>query len=91
MRSERLLVCYLESARFARAEKVAVVERMIMQRESVLLKSNSLRCPACFLVRDLTPKNFTCTLTRCPRVFLSVNPPGVPTPAVTRIVPQNPK
>lgn len=71
--------------------KVAVVEGMTMQRESVLLRTNYLRCPACFLVRDLTPKNFTCTLTRCPRVFLDIAPPGVPTLTGARLEPQNPK
>ena len=66
-------------------------ERMAMEQESVLLKTNHLRCPACFLIRDLTPKYFTCTLTRCPRVFLDVTPPGLPTPAGVRIEPHNPK
>jgi hypothetical protein len=62
-----------------------------MQNESALLRTNHLRCPACFLIRDLTPKHFTCTLTRCPRVFLDVTPPGAPMPTGVRIEPHNPK
>lgn len=81
----------VESADCAYADRVAVVEGMTMQRESVLLKTNYLRCPACFLVRELTPKSFSCTLTRCPRVFLEVTPPGVPTPTGIRIETENAK
>ena len=38
-----------------------------------------LRCPACLLIRDLTPKGLTCTLSRCPRSFVyldTVEPRG---------------
>jgi hypothetical protein len=44
------------------------------QRDSGVRKPG-LRCPACFLVQDFTVKNFTCTLTRCPRVFVNIKPP----------------
>lgn len=66
-------------------------ERTAMEGESVLLETNHLRCPACFLIRDQTPKHFTCTLTRCPRVFLDVTPPGVQIPTGVRIEARNPK
>jgi hypothetical protein len=29
------------------------------------------RCPACFIIRDTMPKEFTCNLTRCPRKFVA--------------------
>jgi hypothetical protein len=62
-----------------------------MQSESVLLNNHYLRCPACFLIRDLTPKSFICNLTRCPRVFIDITPPGVPTPTGLRIQPPSSK
>ena len=34
------------------------------------------RCPACFLIRDCTLKDFKCTLTRCPHVFAEIEPPS---------------
>jgi hypothetical protein len=70
---------------------VAELEGMAMLSESARLKANHLRCPACFLIRDLTPKGFTYTLTRCPRVFLNVIPPSASTPTGVPIEPQNPK
>jgi hypothetical protein len=27
------------------------------------------------VIRDATPKEFTCTLSRCPRLFLNIDPP----------------
>ena len=45
------------------------------RRDSVVRKSG-LRCPACLLVQDFTVKDFICTLTRCPRVFVRLDPPA---------------
>jgi hypothetical protein len=44
-----------------------------MERESVLIKTGYLRCPACFLIRDLAAKDLTCALTRSPHVFVDVS------------------
>ena len=32
-----------------------------------------LRRPACLVIRDLRPKDFTCTLTRCPQTFVRLD------------------
>jgi hypothetical protein len=40
------------------------------------------RCPACFIVRDATPKDFACRLGRCPRSFVLLKPPAGSLPAV---------
>jgi len=37
-----------------------------------------LRCPACFMVQDFAVEGFACILSRCPRVFVNVDPPSVP-------------
>ena len=34
------------------------------------------RCPVCFIIRDAMPKEFTCRLSRCPRVFVNIQPPA---------------
>ena len=44
-----------------------------------------LRCPACLLIRDFTLKDFTCTLTRCPRTFVNIEPPTGSQPAGVRV------
>jgi hypothetical protein len=54
------------------------------RRDSAVRKSG-LRCPACLLVQDFTVKNFTCTLTRCPRVFVRLNPATGSHPAGVRV------
>jgi hypothetical protein len=33
-----------------------------------------LRCPACYMIQDYTLRDFRCTLTRCPRVFVNIQP-----------------
>jgi excisionase family DNA binding protein len=42
------------------------------------------RCPACFLLQDGDLKDFKCSLTRCPRVFVEIEPPPVPPPPAVR-------
>lgn len=36
------------------------------------------RCPACFLLQECDLKDFKCSLTRCPRVFVEIEPTPVP-------------
>ena len=50
-------------------------------RSDSAVRKSAFRCPACLLVQDLTVKNFTCTLTRCPRVFVRLDPPTGSHPA----------
>lgn len=39
------------------------------------------RCPACLLLQDCDLKDFRCSLTRCPRVFVQIEPTPVPSAA----------
>jgi hypothetical protein len=41
-----------------------------------------LRCPACYAVKDHLQRGFTCSLSRCPRVFANIQPPSGSQPAV---------
>jgi hypothetical protein len=43
--------------------------------ESAPQRPGLLRCPACLLIQDCTLKDFGCKLTRCPRVFVRLDPP----------------
>ena len=55
--------------------------RRALMAHSPERKPGALRCPACLLIRDHMAKDFTCTLSRCPRVFVSIDPQGGPQPA----------
>ena len=39
------------------------------------------RCPACFLVQGVPLRGFSCTLTRCPRTFIDIQPSNKVEPA----------
>jgi len=68
--------------------EIAEVEVVEMKDEEIALnRPDVLRCPACFLVQNCTLKNFSCILTRCPRVFVRVKPPTV-TPAGGAVEPE---
>jgi hypothetical protein len=41
-----------------------------------------IRCPACYAVKDHLLKGFACLLTRCPRIFVNIQPPAGSQPAV---------
>ena len=40
------------------------------------------RCPACYMIQDYILRDFRCTLTRCPRVFVNIQPSNRSQPAV---------
>ena len=57
------------------------------RREAVFeAKRGLLRCPACFLVQGVTLQGFACTLTRCPRTFIDIQPPSGSLPATDKHV-----
>jgi len=59
-----------------------------MKGDGILLnRPDVLRCPACFLVQNCTLKDFTCALTRCPRVFVRIKPP-IATPTGGAVEPE---
>jgi hypothetical protein len=41
-----------------------------------------LRCLACYAVKDHLPKGLASSLTRCPRTFVSIEPPAGSLPVV---------
>ncbi len=45
-------------------------------RRNSAVRKSGFRCPACLLVQDFTVKGFACTLTRCPHVFVCLDPPA---------------
>ena len=45
-------------------------------------KRGLLRCPVCFLVEGVPLRGFSCTLTRCPRTFIDIQPSNKVEPAV---------
>ena len=53
-----------------------------ISRESMKGARGLMRCPACLMVQECTLKGFTCCLTRCPRMFRSIDPPAGPQPVV---------
>jgi hypothetical protein len=50
-------------------------------------RADLLRCPACHMIQDYTLRDFRCTLTRCPRVFVNIQPSNRSQPAV-RVEPE---
>ena len=56
--------------------------RRIQSQASIEAKRGLLRCPACFRVDGVPLLHFTCTLTRCPRTFIDVQPSNKIEPAV---------
>lgn len=40
------------------------------------------RCPACFLIQGVPLRGFVCTLSRCPRAFVKIQPPAGSLPTV---------
>ena len=46
------------------------------------VKASNLRCAACLLIQDCTLKDFRCTLTRCPHMFVEIRPPTGSQPGV---------
>jgi hypothetical protein len=53
------------------------------RREAIFeAKRGLLRCPVCFLVEGVPLRGFSCTLTRCPRTFIDVQPSNKVEPAV---------
>jgi hypothetical protein len=55
--------------------------RAQIRRESIHNARGLLRCPACYAVKDHLLKGFACSLSRCPRVFVSIEPPAGSQPA----------
>jgi hypothetical protein len=55
--------------------------------ESIKNARGRLRCPACFMIRDAMPKEFTCGLTLCPRMFRNIEPPTNGAAAYGRVAP----
>ncbi len=51
-------------------------DRRAKPQATIEAKRGLLRCPACFLVDGVPLLHFTCTLTRCPRVFINIKPPA---------------
>jgi hypothetical protein len=45
-------------------------------------KRGLLRCPVCFLVQGVPLRGFSCSLTRCPRTFIAIQPSNKVEPAV---------
>jgi hypothetical protein len=58
-----------------------VVEMKNADRRDSAVRKSGFRCPACLLVQDFAVKDFTCTLTRCPHVFVHLDPPTGSHPA----------
>lgn len=62
--------------------------KKVDRRESALRRPDLLQCPACHMLQDCLLKDFRCTLERCPRVFVSINPArSAPTPPEPLVVP----
>jgi hypothetical protein len=61
-----------------------------LRRRAVLASTEyrraSRRCPACFLLQNCDLKDFKCSLTRCPQIFVEIEPPPVPSPPAPREV-----
>ena len=51
-----------------------MVEMKNADRRNSAVRKSGFRCPACLLVQDFAVKGFTCTLTRCPHVFVRLDP-----------------
>jgi hypothetical protein len=56
--------------------------RRIQSQASIEAKRDLLRCPACFRVDGVPLLHFRCTLTRCPRRFVNIQPPNGSQPLV---------
>ena len=56
--------------------------RAQMSQASIEAKRGLMRCPACSAVKDHLLRGFTCTLTRCPEIFVYLDAPAGPAAAV---------
>jgi hypothetical protein len=62
--------------------------RSLIKRQSVERERGLMRCPACYAVKDHLLKGFACSLSRCPRVFVNIQPPAASQPAGVRAGPE---
>ena len=56
--------------------------RRVQSQASIEAKRGLLRCPVWFLVEGVPLRGFSCTLTRCPRTFIDIQPSNMVEPAV---------
>ena len=56
--------------------------RIQASQASMEAKHCLLRCPVCFLKEGVALRGFSCTLTRCPRIFIDIQPSNKVEPAV---------
>jgi hypothetical protein len=57
-------------------------DRRARREASFEPKRGLLRCPACFLVEGVSLRGFSCSLSRCPRTFIDIQPSNKAEPAV---------
>lgn len=58
--------------------------RRVQSQASIEAKRGLLRCPICFLVEGVPLLHFRCTLARCPRTFVDIQPPNGSLPTADR-------
>jgi hypothetical protein len=60
---------------------VVVESKNAYRHETAPQRLNPLRCPACYMIQGCTLRDFSCTLTRCPRTFIDIQPSNKVAPA----------